>query len=458
MKDYRSYSLWLDTYPGDLAPRPCLPGSTDVDVAVVGAGYTGLWSAYYLKKAEPKLRVCVIEKEIAGFGGSGRNGGWCSSFFAASHDNIAARYGRDAAIAMQQAMYDVVDVVGRAVAEEGIECDYRKGGALIIAENPVELQRVRDDVRYEHDWGFGEDDNVFLGAEAARGRINAATCLGGSYTPHCARLDPARLARGLADVVEKLGVPIYEQTAALSVTPGHVETTHGTVRAETIVRAVEPWTVTLPGYERDVIPVYSLMIATEPLPKAFWDEVGWAGDEVFSGGRHLVIYAMRTQDDRIAFGGRGAPYHMNSRLSDEFDRDPKVFAMHHRTLKKLFPALGDARITHQWGGPLGIPRDWMSSVGYDRPSGIAWAGGYVGDGVSNTNLAGRTIADLVVGNDTDITHLPWVNHRSRKWEPEPLRWLGVNLLTWSYAYADKRESRRGRPSKVADIAGKILAR
>ena len=204
------------------------------------------------------------------------------------------------------------------------------------------------------------------------------------------------------------------------------------------------------------MPLYSLMIATEPLSNEFWHEVGWPKGETFADGRHLLIYAQRTEDDRIAMGGRGAPYHFGSGIKDEYDRVPSVFAEIERVLKSLWPKAGSARITHTWGGPLGVPRDWFSSVGLDRETGIAWAGGYVGDGVSTTNLAGRTLTDLILRRDTDLLGLPWVQHRSRRWEPEPLRWIGTNLALKVMASADHTELRTGKPAKRADLVGRLI--
>jgi glycine/D-amino acid oxidase-like deaminating enzyme len=448
-KDYRSYSFWHDTCEDDLTPRPSLPSDIDVDVAIVGAGYTGLWTAYYLARSDPTLRVAILEKEIAGFGASGRNGGWCSALFAASKDKLAARHGR-AAVALQRELFRTVDEVGRVAAEEGIDAQFRKGGTLSAATAPAHVERLRAEVEDERSWGFGEEDYAWLGAEEARRRIDVRPCFGAMYTPHCAAVHPARLVRGLARAVERRGVTIFEQTTARSVDQGMVETTHGRVKAEIVVRATEGYTPALPGQKRVVAPVYSLMIVTEPLGREVWDGIGWADHETFNDGRHLLIYAQRTADDRIAFGGRGAPYHFASRVEERFDREPRVFADLQRVLVSLFPSVAGAAVTHRWGGPLGIPRDWYPSVGLDRERGLAWAGGYVGDGGGSSNLAGRTLADLILGNKTDRTRLPWVGHRSRRWEPEPLRWLGVNFMLKTMAYADRSEARTGRPARWAD--------
>jgi glycine/D-amino acid oxidase-like deaminating enzyme len=457
-KDYRRYSLWLDGVPGDLAPRPALRGSTAVDVAIVGAGYTGLWTAYYLKKADPALRVAVLEKEIAGFGASGRNGGWCSSFFAASPGTIAAEFGREAAIAMQRAMFATVDEVGRVVADEGIDARFHKGGVLTLATAEAQVARLADEIAHEREWGFGADDYVELSAAETNARLRVEGCRGAMFSPHCACLDPARLARGLAEVVERLGVTVYERTPALALTPHEVPVPGGTVTADVVVNALEGYVTTLPGHARDRVPLYSVMIATEPLPQAFWDEVGWAGRECFGDERQLIIYAMRTEDDRIAIGGRGAPYHFGSRIKEEYDLAPKVFGELHTVLKTLFPAIGAARITHTWGGCLGVPRDWFTSVGYDKATGMAWAGGYVGDGVSTTNLAGRTLAELIAGADHGLSGLPWVGHVSRPWEPEPLRFVGVNLALAMMGSADRAEARTGKPARRADLTARLIGR
>jgi glycine/D-amino acid oxidase-like deaminating enzyme len=280
--------------------------------------------------------------------------------------------------------------------------------------------------------------------------------LGGTYTPHCAALDPARLVRGLAEAVERRGVRIYEQTTAAAVRPGVVTTDHGTVRAPTIVRATEGYTRTLRGEERTLAPVYSLMIATEPLGDDFWAEAGLHGRATFADHRHLIIYGQRTADGRMAFGGRGAPYHFGSAIRAEFDRDASVHEALRRTLVELFPALAGATITHRWGGPLGVPRDWMPSVGFDTAGGLGWAGGYVGDGVSTTNLAGRTLRDLILGRHSELTGLAWVGHRWRRWEPEPLRYLGINAGLHLAGKADTSEQRTGRPSWYARALGRVL--
>lgn len=451
-------SLWHDTLPPEdavVSRRPALPGDTEADVVVVGAGYTGLWSAYYLSGLDPTLRIVVLERDVAGFGASGRNGGWCSALFPVSLRRLAAAAGREAALAQQRALDATVEEVGRVVAAEGIEAHFARGGEIALARTPVQLARAEAAVAQARSCGLGPDHLELLDAPRARGVLGATEVLGATYAPHCAALHPARLVRGLARAAERRGVTIHEGTAVRRIAPGRVETDGGTVRAPFVVRATEGYTAGLAGHRRTLAPVYSLMLATEPLPAAFWDAVGLRRREVFTDYRRLIVYGQRTADDRIAFGGRGAPYHWGSRTDPAFDRDPGVFAELHRTLVELFPALRSAAVTHTWGGPIGVPRDWFPSVGLDRASGLAWGGGYVGDGVAASNLAGRTIADLVLGRDTDLVHLPWVNHRSPRWEPEPLRWVGATAALRAMGGADAVEERTGRPAWRARVVDRL---
>jgi glycine/D-amino acid oxidase-like deaminating enzyme len=453
---YRRRSMWLDLLDEPLQPRDPLPGSVEADVAIIGAGYTALWTAYYLAKADPSLSIVLVEREIAGFGASGRNGGWVSPFFPTALDTIAAKHGRGAAVAMQRAMFDTVDEIGRVASAEGIGARYHKGGVLTLANGAEQVERVKAEPAWYHKWGVWPDEMMWLDAAQTRERIAVHGNLGASYLTHCACLDPARLVRGLARAVERLGVRIYERTPVLEIGNHELLTPAGAVRAGVVIRATEGFTPELPGARRDVVPTYSLMLATEPLPASFWDVVGWGGHETFTDGRHLYIYAMRTEDDRIALGGRGAPYHFNSRVSEEYEKVPRVHLVLEQTLKQLFPAARDARITHRWGGGVAIPRDWFPSVGLDKARGYAWAGGYVGDGVAASNLAGRTLADLITGADSPLVRLPWVNHVSPKWEPEPLRWIGVRTSLAVFASADRKEQKTGKPSLRAEVMSKIL--
>lgn len=447
---YRGLSFWHATVDDDLTPRPGLPEDAEADVAIVGGGLTGLWTAYELLRREPSLRILVLEKEIAGFGASGRNGGWCSALFPTSASGLAARYGREAAVAMRQAMVDTVDEVGSVLATEGIDAHYVRGGTVVYARSDPQWRSAQAEV--EEARRFGVDHLELLPAE----RALAAGARGAVYDPACARVHPAALVRGLARRIESRGGVIHEQTEVTGWSPGVVTTTRGRVRARHIVIALEGYGASLAQTRRRVLPLYSLMIASQPFDDAVWEELGIAHGQTFADGRHLVIYGQRTADNRIAFGGRGARYHWGSTIRADYDRVDRVFEHLAATLRELFPQLPAIEIAHRWGGPLGVPRDWHASATYDPVSGIATAGGYVGDGLSTTNLAGRTLADLITGADTPLTRLPWVGHRSPNWEPEPFRFLGANAGLVAMTAADAEERVTGRRSFVARAMAPLI--
>jgi len=459
--DYRTVGFWFDSIAADedgFRPRPGLDADADVDVTIVGAGLTGLWTAYYLQERDPSLRILLLEKEVAGFGASGRNGGWCSSLFPWSASKLDARYGRDAAVGMRQAMVDTVDEVGRVAETEGIDIDFARGGTVTFARSKPQVAAAR--AEFEESERYGVDRVALWGTETVRSRFGVRDALAATYTPACARIHPAKLVRGLARVVERRGATIAEGTEVLSWDAGTVQVRSGgsarTVRAGTVVNATEGYGSQLPQVGRRILPLYSLMIATEPLPDATWERIGIEHGQTFTDFRNLIVYGQRTADNRFAFGGRGARYHLGSAIRPGHDRSPRVRDHLIHTLYDLFPDAAGARITHHWGGPLGVPRDWHASVGYDRDAREAWAGGYVGDGLSTTNLAGRTLADLLTGSRTDLTMLPWVGHRSPRWEPEPLRFAGANAGLVAMESADLEESVTRRASVIARTLSPLI--
>jgi glycine/D-amino acid oxidase-like deaminating enzyme len=392
---YRDLSLWHATLPGSLEPRAPLERDERVDVAIVGAGYTGLWTAYYLAGLAPGIRIAVIDAEIAGFGASGRNGGWCVGTLAGAEALLSDPARREPAKALQRALFDTVDEVGRVCADERIDCHFRKGGYLSVASVPAHRAQLVEEVRRWHSLGFGEDDVRWLDPDEARARVR---------------------------------------------TPG------GRLHADTVVCAAEAYTRTISGRVRRIVPMHSLMIATEPLPEEIWKEIGLERRETFADPRRIVVYGQRTADGRIAFGSRG-PYFYGSGIRDRFDPGHPFFAKVRRTLESFFPVLRDFAVTHRWGGALGVPRDWRPSAGLDAEAGLAWAGGYVGEGVAASNLAGRTLADLILRRDSERVRLPLVGPPSPNWEPEPLRWIGVAGLL-----------RIGQSLDAAELAGRRTPR
>jgi glycine/D-amino acid oxidase-like deaminating enzyme len=412
----------------------------------MGAGYTGLWTALSLVEQSPTTTVLILEKEIAGFGASGRNGGWVSALFPASTNALIHRHGVHPATAMRQAMVDCVPSVGAWASKLDIDCDFVQGGTTSLVRADIHRQRAQSALR---EASMTSVDTLEWRDSADT--LQATRTQGAVFDPACARIHPAKLVRGLARSADAAGIRIAEHTGVLDYRPGVVTTTSGDVHGDVIIDAMEGYRSQLRPTKRASLPLYSLMIATEPLPDSVFDAIGLPHGMTFSDFRSLVIYGQRTADNRIAFGGRGAPYHWGSTISPEFDRVPRVFDALETTLKEMFPQIGDAAITHTWGGVLGVPRDWHASVTLDRATGIGRAGGYVGDGVGLSHLAGLTLSDLVLGKDTERTALPFVGHRSPQWEPEPLRYLGATAAIIGVDLADRIEERTGRRSLISRL-------
>jgi glycine/D-amino acid oxidase-like deaminating enzyme len=440
--------------------RPPLPGDREADVCIVGAGFTGLWTAYYLKREQPDLRIVMLEKEFAGFGASGRNGGWLSSELAGSRPGYASTHGRQGVVDLLRAMRAAVDEVIAVASAEGIEADIVKDGLLHVARNQAQVARLHDSLEFEREWGAEPDDFRLLSRDELDGRVVVADARAGTFSPHCARVQPAKLVQGLASAVERMGVTIYEQTTVSDITPQTARTDRGTVRAPIVLRCLEGFTASIKGQRRNWLPMNSSMIVTDPLPASVKAQIGWCGAELLGDFAHAYMYAQRTADDRIALGGRGIPYRYGSRTDDRGATQEWTIEALTGLLHDMFPAVRDIPIAQAWCGVLGVPRDWCATVVLDQSTGLGTAGGYVGSGLTTTNLAGRTLADLVLRRDTELTRLPWVGRRVRPWEPEPLRWLGVQAMYTLYRAADRREYKRELPatSKIARVANMITGR
>lgn len=442
---------------GRPSPRPGLDGGLDADVVIVGGGYTGLWTAYYLKREAPQLRIAILEAEFCGYGASGRNGGWLTNAVTGGRAQYVRSHGREAAERLQAAFDETVDEVVRVAGREGIDADIVKGGNLEVAYAPAQLARLR--AGYEADSAWPGRGLRWLEADEARERIAVDGMLGAVWSPHCARIQPAKLARGLAEAVERLGVELYEGTRVAEIRPHAAVTARGTARGAFVIRATEGFTAGLRGLRREWLPMNSSMIVTEPISPERWERIGWQGMETLGDEAHAYMYAQRTADGRIAFGGRGVPYRWGSRTDTDGVTQPVTAASLRALLERFFPVLRGVGIEHLWSGTLGVPRDWAAGVGLDRATGMGYAGGYVGTGVAATNLAGRTLRDLVLGRRTELTELPWVGHRVRRWEPEPLRWIATRLIYGAYRAADRAEYRGlGRTSRLAAFADLVSGR
>ena len=453
---YRQVSGWLDGVPEPLDPRPALPGDAQFDVAIAGGGLTGLWTAYCLAKGDPRLRIVICERDIVGYGASGRNGGFQSAGMAGEMRMFKQYGGMDNVRRAERAFIDGIDWVGDVVAAEGIDCGWHKGGALRIATSPTQAARVEAGVAGRRERGFTEADVWEISLEELQQRVRFHGAVSATYTPHCARIDPARLTRGLARACEQLGVTIYEQTPVTAIERGRLVCQQGTVQADVIVRATEAFTRDLPGGKRRYMRVYSHMLQTEVLPDHVWDELGWDNCEPIADQRYHFFYAQRTMDNRIAIGGRGTSYYFGDRIEDANDHNDAIFARIDEALRRHFPAAKDATIEHRWGGSFAAPRDWSMQVDFGRTTGMAMAGGFAGHGLTGTSIAGRTLADLILERDSDLLTLPWVGHSSRKWEPEPLRAIAAKSISAILLSADEAEEQSGQPAKRVRLVKRFM--
>jgi len=452
-KSYRNLSYWHDSVPGSLEPRPSLSNNAETDIAIVGAGFTGLWTAYYLKQNHPSLEISILEAEIAGFGASGRNGGWCAGYLSGIDQWLDDPARREPGIRLQRLMFDTVAEVGRVAERESIDCHFDQSGALEVAVIPVQLDRLQKELTHLRKLGFGEEDYRWLDQEEMQSTLKIDHALAGIHMSHCAAVHPARLARGLADTVERLGVRLYEKSPVTSINANKLTTPGGRISAGSVIVATEGYSATISGRGRRLVPVHSMMVATEPLTDQQLDDIGFNQRFCFGNIDRLVTYGQLTADKRIAFGCRGT-YHYGSGIRT-FDQGDAEFKLVAESLLRFFPSLEGIQFTHGWGGAMGVSRTLRPAVNFDSKLRFGWAGGYFGNGVGATHLAGQTMADLVLGNETERTHSPWVNpaDRNRKWEPEPLRWLGIKSRAKLMQLSDYAEY---RDSPLAPVFSKTL--
>lgn len=460
MTGYSQYSFWLETCGEDLTPRPSLQHSIDVDVAILGGGYTGLWTAYSLLSTNPRLKVVILEKEIVGYGASGRNGGWCSSKFPVTPSTLEHRYGIRAAHDLMVAMKCAVEDVGRVCEAEGIDAHFRKGGVLTLARGEHHVPMLRSTFSAYERLGLGNWVKLLTAKETSE-RINVTNVCGALFASENASLHPGRLVRGLARAIERRGGVIYEQTEVQDFEGGshaRLVTAAGEVRArKAIVLAGESYLTRLTRLHRVVLPVYSLITLTEPLTTAQWNRIGWQNRESLASCNYTVDYLTRTADGRILFGSRGAPYRLGSKISDEQDRHAETHARIQKLTLEWFPMLQGLKFTHSWGGSVGMPRDWMPMTEFDPASKIATARGYTGQGVSTANLTGRILAELISGNRTKLSELPIAQRRSPLWEREPLRWMAVRYMQNAFFRIDEA-GKRGKAKPVDAFLAEFLGK
>lgn len=453
---------WQAHAPG---AEPCSPliADAEADVVIIGAGYSGLWTAWHLLAAEPELRVIVLEARRAGFGASGRNGGWLQGVVPGDLARWERRHGLQLTRRAQQVCVEAVDEIVGVLEAEQIEAHQRAAGAVRIARSAAEEQRIRAAAVAARHWGWPASGlRELTGAETAE-RIAARGARAALLQEPCATVDPARLVHGLLAAVLRRGAVVHEGSEVVAIEPGRsagglaqVRTRAGAcARAPRVVLATEAFTVQLPGLGRRYLPLASTVIATAQLSAEADAELGWAGGEAVGDAQHLFFYAQHTADRRVVLGGRGAPYRLGSAINVDGAADAATVARLEATLGAVWPQLAGTPIEHRWSGSLAVPRDWCASCGVDRESGIAWIGGYAGHGVAAAYVLARSLAPLLRGRADPLGAMPWTLRRARGWEPEPLRWLAAQTIVRALGAADRREA-AGGGGRVAQLAKPFL--
>ena len=430
-------SYWLTTRPYE--PGPPLAGDLDVDVAVIGAGYTGLTSSYFIKEAEPGLRVALLEADVVGWGASGRNGGFSMTKIGMMHSITALRFGKARTLEAHEYAERAVNLVHGLVEELGFDCDYEHPGYLWVATSEKHRRRLYKEIELVHKLGI--TGISLIDSHELRQRVNSPLYVGGAWwEPNCGILNPAKLAWSWRAAAAKRGVEIYEHTpvrvveetagGSLLTTPG------GCVRARKVVFATNAWSHQFAQLKSKQVPVWTYIVMTEPLSGAQKEAIRWQGREGVEDFRDFVHYYRLTADDRIVWGGRDITLSLDGTM--DHDRDETVFSALREDLRRTFPALADIRFTHAWGGPVSAPLDLFPAIGHAGTPDSVYVLGCLGHGVSITHLHGQTVRDLVLERDTDLTRSFFVDRRVLPVPPGPLR----NLVTRAMAGFMRWEDRR----------------
>jgi len=420
MKDYSDKSYWLAAY-GPYAPNPPVQGDLKVDVAIIGAGYTGLTTAYNLRKDAPGLSVAVLEAEVVGFGASGRNGGFSMTLFGLEPAVTKALFGHQRTVEAHRYMERAVDYVDALVKEHLIQSDYWFPGFLRAATTPGYARRIQHDLEILTSMGISGIE--WIEADRIRAEVDSPRFLGGWWEPRCGLLDPAKQARELKRIALQSGAQVYEETPVTEVQRSDqgftLSTPAGKVMANKLVFATNAYSHLIPQLKRKQVPAFTHMVVTEPLSEARLAPIGWKDRQGIEDARNLVHYFRLTIDNRLAMGGSDVSLAYGGDMGR--DVNPRVFADLERDIAWLFPSLKGVQITHRWGGPVSVPVDMAPAIGFLGDPRAVYSLGCVGHGVSMTHLNGRLLADLVLECKTDLTDVWFVNRRMIPWPPEPLR-------------------------------------
>ena len=434
--EFKQNSFWMTTR--EYTPNAALKGRKKVDVAIIGGGFTGLSTAYHLKKDSPGMDVALLEAEVIGHGASGRNGGFSMTLFGLTLGITALRFGKAKAREAHLYMERAVDHLKDLIAEHQMDCDYEHPGFLRVATSEKYRRRILHEIELAHSLGLKGIE--WLDKAGLEKEVRSPLYLGAWREPRCGILNPAKLAWEWKRVIESRKVEVFEQTPVVRIERArgsvHLTTPWGHVEADKVVLATNAYSHLIPMLKRKQAPVWTHIALTEPLKEEHFREIGWQNRQGIEDARNLVHYYRLTADNRLLMGGRDVSLGYGRDM--DRDRNEKTFLGLENDVRELFPALQGVAFTHHWGGPVSVPVDMAPAIGYVGDKNIVYSLGCVGHAVSMTQLNGQTVADLVRGRKSDLTDVFFVNRTTIPWPPEPLRFL-VSKAILGYMHAEDRK-------------------
>jgi glycine/D-amino acid oxidase-like deaminating enzyme len=438
---------------GEAEPAPRLDGDAEADVAIVGGGYTGLWTALALTERDPGLRVVVLEKDECGFGPSGRNGGFVHGYWSYL-PRLRERFGDEGALAVGRAGEAIIPGIRAFCEQHRADVWLREAGMIRVSTTPSQDEIAEDEVLAARELGVA-DEAVLLSGEELAERVRSPRFRHGVYMRECATIQPARLARALRRAV--IGrATVHEHTRVTDVSPGVLSTPAGRVRANEIVVAVNATAAGWKPVRRRLTVFGSYVVLTEPVPELL-ERINWTGGEAIFDGRMFLHYFRTTQEGRVLMGSGSGPIGFGGRIDRRFTHDEPTAARAERGLRRLLPGLADAQVTHSWGGPIDVSSDHLPFFGTVPGTRIHFGAGYSGHGAGPSWLGGQILARLVLGIDDELTRLPFVTRRVPKLPPEPIRRLGGGLVRASILACEEAEE-EGRHGSLPARAGAALPR
>jgi glycine/D-amino acid oxidase-like deaminating enzyme len=419
-------SYWMKTR--EYTPGQSLKGEGKVDVAIIGGGYTGLSTAYHLKKESPGLKIAILESDIIGYGASGRNGGFNMTLFGLTLSITALRFGKAKAKESHHYMEQSVDLLQSLVTELGLDCDYEHPGFLRVATSEKYRKRIMHEIDLAHKLGLKGIE--WLEKEQVQNEVNSPLYQGAWWEPRCGILNPAKLAWSWADALRPMGIDIYEKTPVTEVKRGAkqlmLSTPRGTVTCEKAVFATNAWSHFFPQMKNKQVPVWTYIVITEPLTDKQYESIGWQNRQGIEDARNLVHYYRLTADNRIVMGGRDVS--LTRGFDMAHDRNEATFEGLKNDVRTIFPTLKDIQFSDAWGGPVSVPIDMAPALGYLGDERVVYSLGCVGHGVSLTHLNGKTIRDLVLERKTGLTDVFFVNRKQIPWPPEPFKTMSIKAI------------------------------